>query len=927
MKKSLIFTALAAAAMLVSCNKPEQNPGERLVHFTLRADASQTKTSLYDMDNGSYQPLWQEGDELGVFFSDVAPTKTEDLKKDAILEASVENDGLTAVFTGTAQVADNEAQTIFAFYPASAGKKRYSSGLIGLDILGTQHPDFVRSNYSFDPASDLLVAKPHTCFVLDGEAVSNENMLFTRVSSVVKFNLNAESTCKAYGQVVENLKLTVSGADIAGRVCYDPSTCEVRDVISIANSNVITLIPTEDCYTYVGYEGGNVMFASVAPVTVAQNALVKVEIETTDYTITKTLETHPEFAFPAGQIFVLNLSVTDAECEQKISGGGEGLPEASFTWNLAVDQTKTASATELTWEKDGIASMSVEKGASTTATNNYYPGTAGKTYTSTRFYTSSVLTITPEEDVFVRSVEFAATSSGYATALANSVWTNASAKVDTENNMKVVVTPKNSAAAISATIGANCGFTGVTVNYASENIPTTVPVTGVALSQSSATLEVGETLILTATVSPDNASDKSVAWASDNTAVANVTNGIVTAVGAGTANITVTTVDGDKTATCVVTVNPEPVVETTIADALTKADDGKVYQVTGTASNITNTTYGNFTLVDGGASIEIYGLLTADGEAKQFASLDIAEGDQVTLKGKVITYNSTIEIKNAVFVSRVKSTTPDQPTETPVYASLADLVAAGEPTEAGSTVTVTLTDEVIKSFATSGSYRNGIYLNVGDTTVEVYCKDVPAEWAVNGTVSATLTDCVWKNYRGTWELCPENWNAFTYTAPEPIGGGDDGDDDATTYTALFGSAYNSAGVGSYSNEWSTTNDGFTCNMVNWNNNNNSWSYAKAGSKSAPMTATITTAAAIPEAISSVTMTIDAITAANVNSITLNVLSGSTVLESISGSKKVGDCVFSIANPTANCTYEIVVDCAKGSSNGLITVSKVVYSAE
>jgi len=86
--------------------------------------------------------------------------------------------------------------------------------------------------------------------------------------------------------------------------------------------------------------------------------------------------------------------------------------------------------------------------------------------------------------------------------------------------------------------------------------PTTVDVTGVSLNKTTTTLTVGDTETLTATVSPDGATDKTVTWSSDNTNVATVDpNGLVTAVGAGNANITVTTTDGSKTASCAVTVN------------------------------------------------------------------------------------------------------------------------------------------------------------------------------------------------------------------------------------------------------------------------------------------------------------------------------------------------------------------------------------
>ena len=83
-----------------------------------------------------------------------------------------------------------------------------------------------------------------------------------------------------------------------------------------------------------------------------------------------------------------------------------------------------------------------------------------------------------------------------------------------------------------------------------------IVVTGVTLTQDTATLtKAGETVQLTATVAPADATDKSVTWTSSNTKVATVdANGKVTAVANGTCTITVTTVDGSKSATSTITV-------------------------------------------------------------------------------------------------------------------------------------------------------------------------------------------------------------------------------------------------------------------------------------------------------------------------------------------------------------------------------------
>nr|WP_010925629.1 Ig-like domain-containing protein [Microscilla sp. PRE1]AAK62837.1 MS115, putative beta-agarase precursor [Microscilla sp. PRE1] len=120
----------------------------------------------------------------------------------------------------------------------------------------------------------------------------------------------------------------------------------------------------------------------------------------------------------------------------------------------------------------------------------------------------------------------------------------------------------------------------------------TVNVTGVSASPTNVSLSIGGSTDLTETVNPGNATDKSVSWSSNNTAVATVdANGLVSAVGAGTAVITVTTSDGGHTATCSVTVSGGNSVELTIQaeDFATTGgthDGFQVYSVNGvTATN------------------------------------------------------------------------------------------------------------------------------------------------------------------------------------------------------------------------------------------------------------------------------------------------------------------------------------------------------
>ena len=81
-----------------------------------------------------------------------------------------------------------------------------------------------------------------------------------------------------------------------------------------------------------------------------------------------------------------------------------------------------------------------------------------------------------------------------------------------------------------------------------------VPATSVTLNKTNASMEVGNSLKLTATITPANATYKNIIWVSSDEDVAEVSNGTVTAVGPGNATITAISGDGNARAKCTVTV-------------------------------------------------------------------------------------------------------------------------------------------------------------------------------------------------------------------------------------------------------------------------------------------------------------------------------------------------------------------------------------
>ena len=142
---------------------------------------------------------------------------------------------------------------------------------------------------------------------------------------------------------------------------------------------------------------------------------------------------------------------------------------------------------------------------------------------------------------------------------ANVMPSNATNKAVTWSSRNTSVATVSSDGTVKAVGYGTTVITAKTVNGLTSNCTVTVnpiAVTGVSLNKTSLSFTgTGSSQTLTATVSPSNATNKSLTWSSSNTSVATVSNGVVKAVGFGTATITAKSNNG-KTASCSVTVNP-----------------------------------------------------------------------------------------------------------------------------------------------------------------------------------------------------------------------------------------------------------------------------------------------------------------------------------------------------------------------------------
>jgi len=174
--------------------------------------------------------------------------------------------------------------------------------------------------------------------------------------------------------------------------------------------------------------------------------------------------------------------------------------------------------------------------------------------------------------------------------------------------------------------------------------PKVISVTGVSLDYSSLTITEGDSQALTATVSPINATDKSVTWSSSNSSVATVSStGVVTGKAAGNATITVKTTDGGKTATCAVTVKAKTIAVTGVSLDKTALSmtvgDTQTLTATIIPSNATNKSISWSTSNSSVATVSSSGVVTAKAAGTATITVKTSDG------GKTATCSVAVQSK------------------------------------------------------------------------------------------------------------------------------------------------------------------------------------------------------------------------------------------------------------------------------------------
>lgn len=601
----MFFLAIVATlSSFISCQKEIETPKDDITSshtVSFVADAPRTKTNA-TVDGNKVNYSWTKGDEdkFKVYeIVDGQPTQASMVMatlKDGLMEIS-------ATFGGE-KISGASYQAVF-----------------NTEVKTTQTNN---DETGYDQDSDVLVS----------EVVSDPNndfnngiaLKFKRLVAVNKATLKSLEKGEYLAHTIIE---TTDKKDLAGK--YSNETDSFGD-----------------CKSKISVETLHGITGGTAPVNFITLPVADTKLKVTAVTI----DGNNNFVAAYEKIFSKGISLTQGNLT---SFGVLMSEKTGETIDLSKNETTTATDGELTWDR-ALVHVMVLKDEKGTNANNYYPGTVGKHYTSTRFYKNSTLAITPMNSLSISEIVFTATTDDYATALANSTWTNATASV---SGQTVSIIPTDGTKEVSAKISGTTGHTSIEITYGQPKVK----------------------------------EKHSVIISSD------VKNGTITAT-------PMTAYAGEN-----ITLTATP---------------------------------------DGGYILSEWNVTTATGTVTVNDNAFVMPDEDVTV--------------SATFVEAA---------HVPVYASVAELIAAGKPTEDGTKVTVTLTDEEITGLHKVSKYTNGVFFMVGTQEVEVYCKDTPADWKVGGTISGTLTNCDWMLYvnkstqKETWELCPADYSELTYKAPLP----------------------------------------------------------------------------------------------------------------------------------------------------------------
>lgn len=520
--KSFAYAAIAALA-LSSCAKEKLQPADELtgklvtVHFgTENTDPSTKATLTPDAYETAFQAAWENEDQILISYSysyNETPSTTTGTWKDNLFEASLPAGKGDWIYD--------------AAYPVPAEDNSVDFG-----SNRTQKGNAYNSKY------DIMIGSAVAEGAEAGKDAQGNDIIFEmdRQTAIAYFHFTSD-----LDEAITSATLTVGG-----------------DGAAIASSSAhisnFAWAPTKDCTSITltfpeeAPNAKNVqLWFNVLPTSYSSMTLT-VETATKTFTISKTSTGE----YLAGKLYKVSKAV---EFRAKPVVSSVSLTNDEIT-NVLEQHTGTAAykTVEISSESGTWTGMMYSA-----STLTYVQLKAkDKSYLLSPEFSQAVKyikintasQITSDRSFYVIPSTTELPSGSYSDSSFDTIYGKSEKTVTGEQELTIALTGDPKQFMIVA-MGGAVYINSIDVFFG--ELPS-VAVEGVALNQNTMSLSKGDTATLEPVFTPSNATNKKVTWSSDNVGVATVDNGVVTAVAAGTATITVTTADGGYTDTCTVNV-------------------------------------------------------------------------------------------------------------------------------------------------------------------------------------------------------------------------------------------------------------------------------------------------------------------------------------------------------------------------------------
>lgn len=628
--KSLAFIAVAAMS-LTSCQNDideQVNVNQEGVTLEIIADAP-TRSAFGELSDGKFPSTWS-GTETAIFVANAgtAVTTTPD-------EAGTSTRFEVTFTDGT----DTENGTIYAMSPKGDYKTEqggwgtfYSSyGYAYITVPSVQTP----LAGSVDESAHILYAEHNYTGAFP---TSSANVTFQHVLAYGRMTLTLPE-----GVVAETVSLTFPEEVAGPSLKYYHTAYGDYEKGDIINASTATITLNAD-----NVENG-VYWFTIKPIDMLTGD-IELTVTTTDgETLAKTLATNDEFGFQQGKVtgFKVNMSEVEASSVATIDFTAQG-------WS-------NGYAAPTTNDDNDLFAASFDKGSNNNAPK-YYSNSV--TIPAIRLYGNNSMTISSlgsnqiDKIVFTYGSgddDYTNTISADCGSFDTNTWT---ATADLTTNVTFTISGTSGQRRISK----------VDIYYSVADIPFSMSAEDVSIaynateSVADVTIEGGNNWNITASSNAEwltvesalNESNQVVYTATENTGEARTATITLTASKEGKSDIT----------TSFTITQAQGVVELSLAEFLEKdVDDAVYYRISGTITDVVNTTFGNFTITDeNDSSVYVYGLYDSTGNTdKYWASAGCKEGDYITIVATVGEYNSEKQAALARYISHygLSATTPE----------------------------------------------------------------------------------------------------------------------------------------------------------------------------------------------------------------------------------------------------------------------------